>query len=153
MILRSSEEPALNRSQVQRVMRSARAHAAYVKQRAAALAEDSDDDWDEGPEDEDGWLFEDLGVLIRLYARLRDKEQMIELIFEVSELPCSFFSVPLEKGLIDFSDGALPGNDFRSATGHPHHFLLAARSSLQGCEYRRLSGRFPEFHQRSDQNG
>jgi len=27
-------------------------------------------------------LFEDLGVLIRLYARLRDREQLIELIFE-----------------------------------------------------------------------
>ena len=45
------------------------------------MAEDSDDD--EGPEDENGWLFEDLAVLIRLYARLRDREQMIELIFEV----------------------------------------------------------------------
>jgi len=45
------------------------------------MAEDSDDD--EGPEDEDGWLLEDLAVLIRLYARLRDREQMIELIFEV----------------------------------------------------------------------
>lgn len=82
VILRSAEEPALSRPQLQRVGRATRAHAAYVRQRAAALAEDSDDDWDEGPEDDDGWLFEDLGVLIRLYARLREKEQMIELIFE-----------------------------------------------------------------------
>lgn len=79
VILRSAEDPALNRPQLHRVARAARAHQAYIRQRM--MAEDSDDD--EGPEDEDGWLFEDLAVLIRLYARLRDREQMIELIFEV----------------------------------------------------------------------
>lgn len=84
VILRSAEEPSLNRQQLQRVARATRAHALYVRQRRAA--EDSDDEWDEGPEDDDGWLFEDLGVLIRLYARLRDKQQMIELVFEVCYL-------------------------------------------------------------------
>ncbi len=89
VILRSSEEPTLNRPQLQRVARAARAHQAYVRQRMDA--EDSDDD--EGPEDDEGWLFEDLGVLIRLYARLRDREQMIELIFEVGCLPSPFRAV------------------------------------------------------------
>lgn len=79
VILRSAEEPTLNRPQLQRVARAARAHQNYIRTRMQA--DDSDDD--EGPEDDDGWLFEDLGVLIRLYARLRDREQMIELIFEV----------------------------------------------------------------------
>lgn len=79
VILRSANDPTLNRSQLHRVARAARAHQAYIRQRV--MAEDSDDD--EGPEDEDGWLFEDLAVLIRLYARLRDREQMIELVFEV----------------------------------------------------------------------
>jgi hypothetical protein len=79
VILRSAEDPALNRPQLHRVAKAARAHQAYIRQRI--MAGDSDDD--EGPEDEDGWLFEDLAILIRLYARLRDREQMIELVFEV----------------------------------------------------------------------
>ncbi|KAH9943424.1 uncharacterized protein BXZ73DRAFT_97466 [Epithele typhae] len=40
----------------------------------------SDDD--EGPQDEEAWLFEDLSLLAKLYARLKDREQLIELIFE-----------------------------------------------------------------------
>ena len=43
--------------------------------------EDSDDD--DGPQNEDAWLFEDLAVLTRLYSRLKDKDQLISLIFEV----------------------------------------------------------------------
>jgi hypothetical protein len=43
---------------------------------------DSDDD--DGPEDEEAWLFEDLGILSKLYSKLRDRQQLIELIFEVS---------------------------------------------------------------------
>jgi hypothetical protein len=77
-ILRSPEEPALNRAQLTRVIRAHRAHAEYMKQKAR-LADSDDDD---GPPDEDAWLFEDLALLARLYSRLRDKEQLIELIFE-----------------------------------------------------------------------
>ncbi len=57
-------------------------------QRRESPSYDSDDD--EGPADEDGWLYEDLGVLLRLYGRLRDKEQLMELIFEVTSLPSAF---------------------------------------------------------------
>jgi hypothetical protein len=79
VILRSETSPTLNRPQLHRVMRANRAHAEYTRQRA----ELSDSDEDEGPQNEDAWLFEDLSVLLKLYARLRDREQLIALIFEV----------------------------------------------------------------------
>ncbi|KAH9951572.1 hypothetical protein B0H21DRAFT_181176 [Amylocystis lapponica] len=77
-VLRSGEEPRLSRAQLQRVIASHRAHKEYVRY-AESLA-DSDDD--EGPQDEEAWLFEDLTVLTKLYSRLRDRQQLIELIFE-----------------------------------------------------------------------
>jgi hypothetical protein len=61
-----------------RVMRAHRAHVVYMRQRAKM----HDSDEDDGPEDEDAWLFEDLTVLAKLYARLRDRQQIIELVFE-----------------------------------------------------------------------
>ncbi|KAH9045219.1 hypothetical protein EDB85DRAFT_2284165 [Lactarius pseudohatsudake] len=77
-VLRSGEEPALSRAQVQRVVRSHREHREYLKYRES-LADSDDDD---GPQNEDAWLFEDLAVLTKLYSRLRDKKQLIALIFE-----------------------------------------------------------------------
>lgn len=79
VILRSGEEPALNRMQMHRVMRAHRAHGDYMRQRA----EQADSDDDDGPEDDDAWLYEDLIILAKLYSQLRDKEQLIELLFEV----------------------------------------------------------------------
>jgi hypothetical protein len=79
IVLRSGEEPILSRAQMQRVVRSHRAHQEYLKHRGT-LADSDDDD---GPQNEDAWLFEDLAVLTKLYSRLRDKEQLISLIFEV----------------------------------------------------------------------
>lgn len=63
-------------------MQAHRAHAEYLRQRAD-LADSDDDD---GPQDDDAWLYEDLTILAKLYSQLRDKEQIIELIFEVSFL-------------------------------------------------------------------
>lgn len=80
VVLRSGEAPALTRPQVHRVMQAHRAHAEYLQQRAD-LADSDDDD---GPQDDDAWLYEDLTILAKLYSQLRDKEQIIELIFEVS---------------------------------------------------------------------
>ncbi|KAI9467206.1 hypothetical protein BJY52DRAFT_1142394 [Lactarius psammicola] len=77
-VLRSGEEPILSRAQVQRVVRSHREHREYLKYRES-LADSDDDD---GPQNEDAWLFEDLAVLTKLYSRLRDKKQLIALIFE-----------------------------------------------------------------------
>lgn len=82
VVLRSGDAPMLSRPQLNRVMRCHRAYVAYTRQRERLA--DSDDD--EGPEDEDAWLFEDLTVLGKLYARLRDRQQIIELIFEVRHL-------------------------------------------------------------------
>jgi hypothetical protein len=78
-VLRSGEEPILSRAQMQRVVKSHRAHQEYLKYHDTL--EDSDDD--DGPQNEDAWLFEDLAVLTRLYSRLKDKDQLISLIFEV----------------------------------------------------------------------
>ncbi|EIN10638.1 hypothetical protein PUNSTDRAFT_142609 [Punctularia strigosozonata HHB-11173 SS5] len=80
-VLRSGEEPYLSRPQMNRVQRAHRAHLQYQKYRGTLA--DSDDD--NGPEDEDAWLFEDLGILAKLYSKLRDREQMIELIFEARQ--------------------------------------------------------------------
>ena len=80
IVLRSSEEPILSRIQMHRLARAQKAHTIYM--RSKATLEDSDDD--DGPQDEDAWLLEDLKILTKLYSRLRDREQLIELIFEVS---------------------------------------------------------------------
>lgn len=55
----------------------------------------SDSDDDEGPENEDAWLYEDLTILLKLWMRKREKEGLLALIFEVSLSPFSF-------GLLDF---------------------------------------------------
>ncbi|KAH8118297.1 hypothetical protein DFH11DRAFT_1686497 [Phellopilus nigrolimitatus] len=73
-----AEQPTLTRPQLHRVMRAHRAHAEYTRYRSE-LADSDDDD---GPQDEDAWLYEDLNILAKLYSQLRDKEQIIELIFE-----------------------------------------------------------------------
>ncbi|KAK0486980.1 hypothetical protein EDD18DRAFT_1192672 [Armillaria luteobubalina] len=78
IVLRSGDEPALMRAQLYRVSKAHRAHGIYMRYRESL--DDSDDD--DGPMDEDAWLYEDLKVLASLYARLRDREQLIALIFE-----------------------------------------------------------------------
>jgi|ERR1700722_2699402 len=77
--MRSGDRPILSRPQWQRTVRAQRAHALYVKYRET-LADSDDDD---GPQDDDAWLFEDFRILADLYSRLRDREQLITLIFEV----------------------------------------------------------------------
>ncbi|KAJ6485044.1 hypothetical protein C8R47DRAFT_980506 [Mycena vitilis] len=82
VVLRAADEPFLSRSQMHRVAKGHRAHAVYLKHRES-LADSDDDD---GPRDDDAWLFEDLKVLAGLYSRLRDREQLIGLLFEASAL-------------------------------------------------------------------
>ena len=81
VILRSGEQPYLSQTQLQRVLHAHRAHASYLRKKETLV--DSDDD--EGPEDDEAWLYEDLIILGRLYCRLRDKEQLIALVFEVNQ--------------------------------------------------------------------
>jgi hypothetical protein len=87
VILRAADQPFLSRAQMHRVAKAHRAHAIYLKNRES-LADSDDDD---GPQDDDGWLFEDLKVLANLYSRLRDREQLIGLLFEASRRPNSYF--------------------------------------------------------------
>ena len=78
-VLRNSEHPVLSRPQMHRVAKSWEKYRQYIKYKKEL--DDSDDD--EGPKDEEAWLFEDLQLLGKLYSRLRDREQLISLIFEV----------------------------------------------------------------------
>ncbi|KAJ7890777.1 hypothetical protein B0H13DRAFT_2039725 [Mycena leptocephala] len=80
VVLRAADEPFLSRAQMHRVAKAHRAHNIYLKHRES-LADSDDDD---GPKDDDAWLFEDLKVLANLYSRLRDREQLIGLLFEGS---------------------------------------------------------------------
>jgi hypothetical protein len=77
-ILRSPTEPRLGRPQIHRVIRASRSYEVYKSHRASL----KNPEQDEGPQDEDAWLYEDLHVLLKLQTRLRDKEQMLSLIFE-----------------------------------------------------------------------
>ncbi len=79
VILRGDECGAqLNPLQVDRVVRASREYELYKAYRSRL----SEDDEDEGPQNEEAWLYEDLHVLLRCSTRLRDKQQTIELIFE-----------------------------------------------------------------------
>ncbi|KAL7422844.1 hypothetical protein Q5752_002140 [Cryptotrichosporon argae] len=78
VLLRSPTPPILSRPQIQRVARASRAYREYKL--AQADAEDSDDD--QGPDNDDAWLFEDLGILLKLMQRKKEKEALLALIFE-----------------------------------------------------------------------
>ncbi|KAK4688456.1 hypothetical protein P7C73_g1666, partial [Tremellales sp. Uapishka_1] len=78
VILRSPEMPSLSRPQFQRVFKASRAYKDYKA--AQADLDDSDDDL--GPDNDDAWLFEDLNILMKLWTRKKEKEQLLALIFE-----------------------------------------------------------------------
>lgn len=77
-ILRSPEAPTLSRGQIQRVFRASRAYREWK----AEQAEFDDSDDEEGPDNDDAWLFEDLNILLKLMMRKKEKEAMLALIFE-----------------------------------------------------------------------
>jgi hypothetical protein len=84
VILRARDEQVpLSPASLQRVHRASIRHKEYLEW--VATLEDPEEE-DEGPNNDDAWLFEDLHVYMRMAMRLRDKEQMLELIFEVSLL-------------------------------------------------------------------
>ncbi|GAA5848790.1 hypothetical protein JCM3766R1_005309 [Sporobolomyces carnicolor] len=80
VILRSPSAPRLDARMMQRLARCAVAYDEYKYERDQL----SDPDDDEGPDNDDAWLYEDLHVYRRLVTKARDKEQLIELIFEGS---------------------------------------------------------------------
>lgn len=116
-----------------RVAKAHRAHALYLKLRQTLV--DSDDD--DGPEDDDAWLYEDLKVLGFLYSRLRDREQLIDLIFEVCV--CLLYLPRLRSA----------GCNIGPPQGHAHHLLFASRTGIPGSQHCRFIGRSPVVHQRS----
>ncbi|SCV73630.1 BQ2448_6060 [Microbotryum intermedium] len=81
VILRSEKEPRMDATTFQRVQRASVAYEEYKHERDQL----TDPDEDEGPDNDDAWLFEDLHVLLRILTKARDKEQLIELIFEVCD--------------------------------------------------------------------
>ena len=93
IVLRNSEHPVLSRPQMSRVAKSWDKYRQYLKHKKELV--DSDDD--EGPTDEEAWLFEDLQLLGKLYSRLRDREQLISLIFEVGRFVLPLFSRVYQK--------------------------------------------------------
>lgn len=118
MILRSPTAPILSRPQFQRVFRASRAYKEYK----AAQADLSDSDDDAGPEDDDAWLFEDLNILLKLWLRKREKEQLLALIFEV----CRDVSRRALKGMAELT----PGRHGRAAQGYHHHLLRATSAGV-----------------------
>ena len=87
VILRSPEGPHLDKATYQRIQRASQAYEKYKAYRDGL----DDPALDEGPDNDDAWLLEDLNVYMKLLRRCRDKEQLVELIFEVSllEFPIS----------------------------------------------------------------
>ncbi|GAA5913816.1 hypothetical protein JCM6882_007707 [Rhodosporidiobolus microsporus] len=79
-ILRSHLGQRLDARAVQYLARCAVAYDDYKAERDQL----SDPEEDEGPDNEEAWLYEDLHVYRRLVTKARDKEQLIELIFEGS---------------------------------------------------------------------
>ena len=125
---------------MQRAIRSHRAHQEYLKYRES-LADSDDDD---GPQNEDAWLFEDLAILTKLYSRLKDKEQLISLIFEVRRNMAACSSAD--------ADLYSTGHNCRSDEGYHNDILLPFGAGLQGRKHRRFHWGPPEFHKRPHQD-
>lgn len=114
IVLRNSEHPVLSRPQMHRVAKAWEKYRQYLKYKKGL--DDPEDD--EGPADEEAWLFEDLQLLGKLYSRLRDREQLISLIYEVgSALVLAFPGLTIPTSL---------GKHRGTIERHHHDFLLTA---------------------------
>jgi hypothetical protein len=113
---------ALSTSLAGRVNRAWSKWAAWMAERKReGRGKPDESDSEEGPVDEEAWLFEDLRVLLQLYSRLRDREQLIALIFEAR-----FYA---HASLVVHSSDTI-GRHGGVAQGHHHHLLHAARASV-----------------------
>lgn len=136
-VLRSGDQPVLNRSQFQRIMRAHHAHREYTKY--AESLDDSDDD--EGPQNDDAWLYEDLIVLGKLYSRLKDREQLIALIFEVSVFILDGYTTRNQARFCVFQ-----GHDGGSTQRHHHYLLRPVGTGLSCRQHIRFPRRHAELH-------
>lgn len=83
VVLLGGEEPVLSRSLAARVDRAWKKWAAWMAEtQHQGKGKGDRSDSEEGPTDEEAWLYEDLRVLVKQYSKLRDREQLIALIFE-----------------------------------------------------------------------
>lgn len=95
-VLMGGEDPVLSGPLAARVDRAWNKWAAWMAERQReGRGERDESNSEEGPNDEEAWLFEDLKILISLYSKLRDREQLIELIFEVRRVASHLFACPL----------------------------------------------------------
>ncbi|KAG0140995.1 hypothetical protein CROQUDRAFT_52380 [Cronartium quercuum f. sp. fusiforme G11] len=78
IILSSIEGPSFDPITLQRISRATKAYEEYKTERDNL----EDPELNQGPNNDNAWLFEDLHVYLRLLRRARDKQQLIELIFE-----------------------------------------------------------------------
>ena len=139
IVLRSSEHPVLSRPQMHRVAKAWDKYRQYLKYKK----ELDDPEDDEGPAHEEAWLFEDLQLLGKLYSRLRDREQLISLIYEVGQFPWSDAELTKPTTL---------GKHRGTVERYYHDILLAACPGVQGGEHRRLSRGLPGVHERYNQD-
>lgn len=146
VILRQANDyPQLSPQAMQRVHRAAIAYKEY-QDWVATLADPEEED--EGPEDDDAWLYEDLHVLMRMAMRVRDKEQVLELIFEVGGSFCD-----VQAANITDVHAQILGRNVRPPQRHRHDILRAPRQSLQGRQHLRLAVRSANLRERSHQDG
>jgi hypothetical protein len=82
VILRSSS--ILPRLDARTMQKLARCAVSYDDYKLARSELSDPEEQDEGPTNDEAWLYEDLHVYRRLLTKCRDKEQLIELIFEGS---------------------------------------------------------------------
>ena len=87
--------PTLSPSDLQKMARGWETYARYEEERARNGVMYTDD----GPDSEEGWLFMDLSYLLKLYTKLRDKEQLIEMIFEVCFSNKKAYSLTAQQGV------------------------------------------------------
>ena len=118
IVLRNSEHPILSRPQMYRVAKSWEKYRQYLKHKK----ELDDPDDDEGPADEEAWLFEDLHLLGKLYSRLRDREQLISLIYEVGLFPT--------RPDFELTTSTTLGKHSRSIERYNHDILFPTRPGL-----------------------
>lgn len=121
LILRSRQPPVLDREQLRRAAAASRAHSNYRERVIFDGATSLD------PQDEAN-LYEDLHEYLRLNVRKRDKEHLIDLVFQVRP----------SKARQSTKADQETGRHIGTTQGHHHDLLHAAGDRLQSCQYRRL---------------
>lgn len=135
VILRSPSAPRVDARTMQYLARCAVRYDEYKRWRSTL----ADPDDDEGPDNDEAWLYEDLHVYRRLITKARDKEQLIELIFEVRAPSPSPRRAPVCDAALTLLLSSSAGQHVRGPQGHRHDLLRATGKGVQGRQHRRLA--------------